>query len=349
MIHWEESQYLYLLWLMIPLTVMMSVLLRRRESRIRKLILHGDELSSTRAGEPDSISSLLPDRIAGQARRRMFVYLVAITLTLMAMARPQWGEVTEEIPHHGLELITVLDVSNSMRAEDFRPSRLERARLELRNLTGRLKGDRIGLIVFEGTSVMECPPTVDYAGFKMILDDVFAGMTPRGGTAIEQALRFAAGQFDDERSSDRIILLITDGEDHEGDPLATVDELREKNIRVFAVGVGTPEGDVIPVSDEHGETTYLRDREGNLVLTRLHEESIEQLAMQTGGMYVRAVPENFGLDRIFEEGIRPLQRAELETITITRHQDRHYWFIAAALLLLCVEAILPEKRKSRST
>lgn len=355
MIHWGEPHYLHLLWLIPPLALILYALLRRREALLRQLVHYRDEyeyefrvdrqeILRRKAGSSDSGSPLLPDRLPGRARRRLWTWLAAFTLAVTALARPQWGETLEEIPHQGLDIMVVLDVSNSMWAEDFRPSRLERARMGIRDLLPRLKGDRIGLVVFEGVSVMECPLTVDYAGFRMVLDDVFPGMTPRGGTAIEQAIRFATEQFEEQFAADRVILLISDGEDHEGDPLATVSMLRERDIRIFAVGVGTPEGDLIPIRDERGQVQYLRDRDGNVVRTRLHESALEQLALRTGGMYVRAVPGDFGLDRIYEDGIRPLQRAELDTVTIKKFQDRYPWFLAAALLLLCVETFLPEKK-----
>ncbi len=355
MMHWGEPHYLHLLWLIPPLALFLYALMRRREILLRQLVHHRDEydyevrvdrqeILRRKTEASPSGSSSLSDRLPGRARRRLLIWLAAFTLAVTALARPQWGETLEEIPHQGLDIMVVLDVSNSMRAEDFRPSRLERARMGIRDLLPRLKGDRIGLVVFEGVSVMECPLTVDYAGFRMVLDDVFPGMTPQGGTAIEQALRFAAEQFDESITADRVILLISDGEDHEGNPVAAVPLLRERDIRVFSVGVGTPEGDLIPVTDERGQVQYMRDRDGHVVRTRLHENALEQLALRTGGMYVRAVPGDFGLDRIYEDGIRPLQRAELDIVTIKKFQDRYPWFLAAALLLLCVETMLTEKK-----
>jgi Ca-activated chloride channel family protein len=247
----------------------------------------------------------------------------------------------------GLDILVVLDTSNSMRAEDVRPSRLERSKLGIRDLVRRLNGDRIGLIPFAGDSYLYCPLTADYGAFMMMLDDIYPGIIPRGGTAIEQALRRAMNAFDDQVLADRVIILITDGEDHEGNPLNLMEEMQRRGIKLFAVGIGTPDGDLIPMIDEQGRTQMLRDRQGNVVVTRLQEDLLERLATRTGGMYVRATPTDFGLDQIVDLGIAPLQRTELDTELLLTYRDRYAWFLGLAFLLLAVEAALRDGRAPR--
>ncbi len=325
---WGAPQFLHLLWAVPVVGVMLYLLMRLRENRLRAVM------------DERVLQSMLPTQRVKRLRWRLIVWLAALTLATVALARPQWGERWIEVRHMGLDILVVFDTSNSMLAEDIRPNRLERAKLGVRDLVNRLRGDRIGLIPFAGDSYLYCPLTTDYGAFLMMLDDIHAGIVPRGGTAIEQALRHAMKSFDDHLMADRVILLVTDGEDHEGNPLTVIDEMRRRNIRVFAIGVGTPEGDLIPITDEQGRTTFLRDREGNIVRTRLEEDVLERLAARTGGMYVRATPGDFGVDRIYEQGIAPLQRDMLETEMIRTYEDRFAWFLGVALLLLVVEVVM---------
>lgn len=339
MIHWGAQQVLYALAALPPLGALAFMLLQRRERQLRRIM------------DETALAALLPSGRMRRHRRRLGYWLAALTLGIVALARPQWGEKWLEVRHMGLDILVVLDTSNSMRAEDIRPNRLDRAKLGLRDLTRHLRGDRVGLIPFAGTSYLYCPLTSDYAAFLMMLNDVQPGIIPRGGTASEQALRLALHTFDDSLLADRVILLITDGEDHEGNPLNLIHDLRRRNIRVFAVGVGTPEGDLIPMTDERGGQMFLRDRVGNIVRTRLQEDMLERLAARTGGMYVRATPGDFGLDLIYEQGIAPLQRELMESEMLLVHEERFAWFLTAALLLLCIECLTsrtlqPTRKKS---
>jgi len=203
----------------------------------------------------------------------------------------------------------------------------------------------VGLVAFAGSSFLQCPLTLDYAAFRMTLDDVYAGLIPRGGTAIAQALRTAMDSFEEGAGADRVIILITDGEDHEGDPLTLVPELKQKEIRVFVVGVGTLEGELIPLQEANGQTAFLKDRENRVVKTTLNEDLLARLAVETGGMYVRATPEDFGLDRIYEKGLSELRRDEHEGRMVRRHEDRFPWALGGAFVLLATESLLRERTR----
>ena len=324
---WAQPQMLHGLWLLPPLAWLLAGLLRRRERQLARLL------------DPAVLARSLPPARRRRQRVCWLLWLAAWTLGVLALARPQWGEQWERVRHEGLDIMVVLDTSHSMQAEDIRPNRLGRAQLGLRDLVGQLRGDRIGLIPFAGAQYLYCPLTADYSAFLMMLDDVYPGIVPRGGTAIEQALNGAIEALDQGGEADRVIVLVTDGEDHEGDPLRLIDTLRRRDIRLFAVGVGSPEGELIPISDERGGTDFLRDREGRIVRTRLEEDVLERLAVATGGLYVRATPRDFGLDTIYQEGIAPLQRALLETEEVLSYKDRYGWLLAAALLLWLLEAV----------
>ena len=329
---WGNPDGLPWLLLLLPIAGLLLVLTRRREQRLRRLVA------------AELIPLLAPAHDPRLIRRRNTLWFLAITFTAVALARPQWGFQWQEVKRRGLDIIVVLDTSRSMLAQDIKPNRLQQAKWGVRDLVGKLAGDRIGLVTFAGSSFLECPLTIDYAAFLMTLDDAYVGIIPKGGTAISQALRTAAQAFGRDATADRAIVLITDGEDHEGAPLSLVDELKQQNIRVYAVGVGTADGDLVP--DESG-SGFLKDRSGNVVKTALREDVLGQLALQTGGTYVRSAPGDFGLDRIFDEGIARMKRDEQDSRMIKAYEDRFYWLLATSLLCMAGEAALRRRKEAR--
>lgn len=332
--NWGNPSALFLLWL-IPVYGLVFYRLRmRRRKALEQLIA------------PESWSVVLAGVNRSSARRIFLLRSIAVTLCILALARPQWGYRLEEVRSEGLDLMVVLDTSKSMLAADLTPDRFTRARYGIRDLLNQLDGDRIGLLAFAGSSFLQCPLTIDYPAFRLALEDLFIGIIPKGGTAIEQALYKAAEAFDTrEQEADRVIILITDGDDHTGDPLRAVDLLKEKNIRVFAVGVGSPEGDLVPVQQQDGSLAFLKDRQGNVVKSTLNEDVLVQLTRATGGMYVRAAPGEFGLERVYHQGLEALQRATHEARTLKIYQDRFQWFLAPALFLLFLEIVVGHRRR----
>lgn len=317
------------LLLMLPLIAVLVLLHRSRAKRLASII------SST------VWKTVIPDYNQKLAARRTTLRVLALLFIGLALTRPQWGFKWEEVKHRGLDIIIVLDTSKSMLAADIRPNRLQQAKWAVRDFIRQLKGDRIGLIAFAGSSFLQCPVTIDYAAFTMMLNDLYAGIIPRGGTAIAQALETAANSFEEHSESDKVIILITDGEDHEGDPLQMVENLKKENIRLYSIGVGTPEGELIPAQDGG----YLKDSQGRVVKSTINETLLEQIARETGGFYVRSAPGDFGLDRIYKLGISSLQRDEQDT-RLAKVYDEHFgYFSAAALLLLLVEALIAGKAK----
>ena len=327
---WGAVQFLYGLPLAIPLVWALFALLRRRRRALAQLV------------DPAQLGTLAPAWNPARARARLVLRTGALALLVLALARPQWGFHWEEVRRQGLDLMIVLDTSRSMMASDIKPSRLQQAKWGIRDLLRNLRGDRIGLVPFAGSSILQCPLTIDYAAFTMTLDDLYSGIIPRGGTAIEQALRTALAAFPADGAADRVVLLVTDGEDHEGDPLALLPELKEKHVRVYTIGIGTLAGEMVPTGDGQG---YFKDRQGQIVKTALKEDVLQKLALGTGGTYVRSAPGDTGLERVFNESINNLKRSEQETRTAKIYEERFVWPIAAALLLLAWEALLGDRRK----
>ena len=330
-----------LLWLpaLLPAAWLLLALLRRRRRALRRLF------------DPANVAEMAPDWLPSRAPARLGLRLAALLLMGVALARPQWGFHWEEARRQGLDIMVVLDTSRSMLVSDIKPNRLQQAQWGIRDLIRNLSGDRIGLVPFAGASILQCPLTVDYAAFLMTLDDVYAGIIPRGGTAIEQALRTAADAFfpaneaaHPDDGADRVILLITDGEDHEGNPLAVIPEFKEKGIRVYSIGIGTLEGELVPEADGGG---FFKNRQGKIVKSALREDALQELALATGGTYVRSAAGDTGLERVFQESIQSLRRAERETRTTRVYQERFVWFALAALALLAAEALWRERRPAR--
>lgn len=327
----------HILWFLLALPVWLWAAHRLLRARRRRLAAWVDEKNAP---------FLLPGRNPAAASRRIWLRTLALACLILALARPQWGFHWEEITRRGLDLLVVLDTSRSMTAADIKPSRLQQAKWGIHDLLRALRGDRVGLIPFAGSSLLQCPLTTDYAAFAMTLDDLYCGIISRGGTAIAQALRTAIDSFPDDTTADRCILLVTDGEDHEGDPLSLLPELKEKSIHVYAIGIGTLEGEMIPADPSSGGA-YFKDRKGQIVKTTLHEDVLQQLAVSTGGAYVRSAAGDTGLERVFRESIDKLKRSEAESRTAKINEERFQWPLLLSLLLLLLESLTPDRTTSQ--
>ena len=282
-------------------------------------------------------------------RLKAAVVLAASLLLVLALVGPEWGFRWEEVKRRGVDIVIALDVSQSMLAEDVKPNRLQRAKLAIQELVPLLRGDRIGLVAFAGTAFVQCPLTVDAGAFSLVLEDVSPSTIPRGGTAIAQAIRAALDAFTGSPGGSRALVLITDGEDHEGDPVAAAKEAAKAGVTIFCIGIGTPEGELIPVTDAEGHQAFLKDREGRTVKSRLDETILERLALATGGSYVRATATSFGLDLLYRERISRLEKQEAESTMRKRYTERFQWPLALAFLLLLVEPLVSDRRRAKTT
>lgn len=335
-----------LLWLLLLLPLLLGVALWALRARRAALQRFGGG-----AG---------PKMVVGQrpALRitKLCLLLAAVGLAVVALARPQYGSRTKMLRKRGVDVVVVLDFSKSMLAQDVRPSRVERAKAELTRFISELGGDRIGIVAFAGET-MEFPMTVDYSAAALFFRELGPYDMPVGGTAIGRALTAAkrllqrANRGEDKREAEmrreKVVILMTDGEDHEGDPEAAAAELAEIGARLYVVGIGSRSGEMIPTYADDGTWTgYLRDDEGNPVLTALSdagEKTLQKIAEQTGGKYLRAARGQVGIGAIRTE-MRHMRQSELKARRITVHEERYAVVLLLAFLLLVLEALLPEGR-----
>jgi Ca-activated chloride channel family protein len=277
-------------------------------------------------------------------RMRTILRLLALTLLIIALARPQWGSEVREIEQEGLQVMVALDVSQSMLAEDIKPTRLDRAKLEIADLTERLDGDEIGLALFSGASFVQVPLTSDYLTALNYLDSANPRVISRPGTVIGDAIRTATAAFDDTLDNQKVLIIMTDGEDHETDPLSAAQEAADAGVLIYTIGFGTPEGEPIPVTNDFGEVVdYKRDQNGDVILSKLDENTLQALAQTGDGKYYQATADGSELDSLLSE-IDNLQRAQLQSRFETTYIERFQIFLALALAALILAEFIPDRK-----
>jgi Ca-activated chloride channel family protein len=274
---------------------------------------------------------------------RNALHLLALSLLIIALARPQWGSEVRQIEQEGLQVMVALDVSQSMLAQDIKPNRLERAKLEIADLMKQLNGDEIGLVLFSGASFIQVPLTSDYYTALSYLDSADPSVISRPGTVIGDAIRTAMHGFDPSLSSQKVMIIMTDGEDHETDPLAAAKEVAEEGVLIYTIGFGTPEGEPIPVMDQNGALVdYKRDQNNEVVLSKLDESTLESISQTGNGQYYRASADGSELHNLLAE-IDGLQKDQLQSRIETRHIERYQIFLALALVLLVISEFIPDR------
>lgn len=290
---------------------------------------------------------------SGVSRRRQAVkaalVLLALAALVLALAEIKWGFTWEEVERRGVDLVIAIDTSDSMLVADAEAggglSRLERAKREIVDLLGLLEGDRIALVAFAGTAFVECPLTLDYGAAALFLDVIDTDLIPVEGTDLGAAIRTSLAAFEGGSQPSRAILLITDGEDHSGEALAAAAEAQQAGVKIFTIGIGRDEGSPIPAA---GGGLH-RDRQGEVVLSRLDEATLQRIALATGGRYVRSVSGDVDLEQIYAQGIKAtLADQELGSRRRRRWQERFQWALAVALAALMVESLVPERAARRN-
>lgn len=267
--------------------------------------------------------------------------LVGVTFAIIALARPQWGKTEEVIKRQGLDILVAVDVSKSMLTQDVRPTRLERTQWAIKDLVKQLKGDRVGLMAFAGEAFMMCPLTLDYNGFLLSVDDLAPSVIPRGGTRISSAIEEAIRNYGTSVGYDKTLVIITDGEDLEGQALAAAQHAKAKGIRIFTVGVGTKEGDLIEITDDNGQKQYLKDAQGQVIKSKLDENLLQSIAFETGGAYVRSSPTEFGLDFLYEKQLSLLTKQELDSKQWMQYHERFQWPLTIACVMFMMWMGIP--------
>jgi Ca-activated chloride channel family protein len=244
----------------------------------------------------------------------------------------------------GLDIMILLDTSISMDAEDMKPSRLEKAKQEIRGVVERLSGDRIGLVLFAGQSFVHCPLTLDYSAFKIFMDVVYSDIIPTQGTAIGDAIETALTAFDQSERKYKVMILLTDGEDHDTKPIEIAERAHEQGVRIFTIGIGSVRGEPIPIKNRRGETVgFKKDEDGSVVMTSLDEIALQRIAEITDGEYFRATAGEIELDRIYDE-ILGMEKRELEGKLMTQYEDRFQYPLAAGLFFLIIEFVVTDRK-----
>lgn len=307
--------------------------LRRRESLMERF------------AQKSMLGGIAPSYSIARKVWKIILTASAFVLCIFALARPQWGFEWQEVKRTGLDMLIAIDVSKSMLAHDVKPNRLERSKFAVKDLVKKLNGDRVGLIAFAGTAFLQCPLTIDYSGFFLALDDISTETIPRPGTSLASVIKEAIATLKGPEKKFKILILITDGEELEGDALRAAQEAAQAGIRIYCVGVGTTEGELIPVVDENGERAYLADKRGQAVKTRLNEDLLKRIAVATGGSYVHATQSDFGLTLIYDKSISKLEKHEIEAKMKKHYQERYQIFLGIAVVLLLIEPLFSERRR----
>ena len=280
-----------------------------------------------------------------KARSKNILLVVVVLFAVLALVRPQWGFQWQEIKRQGIDILVVIDTSKSMLTQDVKPNRLERTKFAVLDLLKKLRGDRIGLIAFSGEPFLICPLTVDYGGFQISLNDLNVQTIPRGGTNIGKAIREAIKDYGEISSKHKAIIIITDGDNLEGDPIAAAQEAKEKGIKIYSVGIGSTEGELIQMRDQQGNLVFLKDKGGNIVKSRLNERLLKEIAFVTGGVYVKASGSQFGLDLIYERELSKFEKREIEAKMEKKYTERFQFPLGLAALLLVIETCLTTRKK----
>ena len=332
MIRFVHSEYLYVL-VVIPVMIAAYWLFAR--SRANALARFGRE----------AILERLAEQASRTKRLGKFVALaVGVAFLLIGLANPQIGTRLEEVKQEGVDIFITLDVSLSMKAEDIKPNRLEKAKFEIRNLIGRLGGDRIGLIVFAGEAYTQFPLTTDYSAANLFLDVVDVDVVPVPGTSIGAAIERAMESFDPKDATTKVVVIITDGENTEGDAIEAAEEAEKQGVLIYTIGLGSPTGAPIPVHNAAGQQVdFKRDRSGAIVVSKLDEPSLERIASIGNGKYFRGTNAQDELEEIYKN-INALQKKEFGVKQFTDYEDRFQYFLFPAVLLLLLEMIMTEYR-----
>ena len=280
-------------------------------------------------------------------RLKAIFLMAAFVLMVAALCRPQFGFTLRPVKRHGLDIMVTIDVSKSMLTQDVKPSRLERSKLAIKDMVMKLNGsDHIGLIAFAGDAMLICPFTYDYNGFLLSLDDLSTGSIPRPGTNLAQAIDESVKAYQEMTDSDKAVILVTDGEEEEGDALSAARRAKEKGVRIFTVGVGTREGDLIQVTNADGQNEFLKDSDGNFIKSHLNENLLQQIAYITNGAYVRSGGAQFGLDYLYDRQLSKLKKHDAEEKTAKLYDERFQWPLTLAFVFLLVEAVFLNRKRN---
>lgn len=331
MFRFSNPEYLYLL-ILLPVLIALFWLVVRFQKQLIK-----------RFGNLETLLQLMPEASFRRGWVKVVLVTVALAFVILGVAGPQFGSKLTEIKRKGIELIIALDVSNSMLAQDIQPNRLERAKQAISRLVDKLTNDRIGLIVFAGDAYVQLPITNDYVSAKMFLSSISPGMVPVQGTAIGKAIDLAASSFSPQTETSKVIVVISDGENHEDDPVEASKRAADKGVVVHCIGIGSPQGSPIPIPSRDGQVSFWKDKDGNVVVSRLDEETLSKVALTGNGKYIRATHFQLGLLPLFDE-INRMQKTEIKDKIYSEYDDQFQYLFAVALFFLVLDFIVLERK-----
>jgi len=298
-------------------------------------------------------AGLLPKLTSSISASRKLVkrilFILGVAFVFIALARPQAGFEFQETHRRGLELLFAVDTSKSMLAQDVKPDRLTRAKLAVTDLIAKLNGDGVGLIAFAGSSFLQCPVTLDYDAFRESLDALDVNVIPRGGTNIAAAIHEAEAVFKTRTAADKILILITDGEDLGGEAITAAQSAAKNGVRIFTVGVGSTTGELVPVPSETGGTDFAKDENGRPVTSRLDETTLKKIAESTGGIYQPLGAQGEGLTNIYERGLAGFKREDLKAREARVPLEKFHWALLAALACFVGELLIGNRRRVRAS
>jgi len=331
-----NSQYLIALWSLAIVALIFILAAKIRQKRLAQL------------GTLKTVLRMSTFSAKNRRRKNLALFL-ALALGLIALSQPQWGTEKKQLERKGVDIIFLLDTSLSMLAQDTKPSRLEKAKLEIRSFVKKFKGDRIGLIAFAGSSFLQCPLTLDYAAFFLFLDAINVGYIPDPGSSLQDALENAIHSFPSGEKRHRVIIIFSDGEFHGESLKSLAGKSIQEGITIYCIGLGTAEGEPIPLKTEGGKVVaYKKDNAGNMIVSKLNEGTLASLAKQGNGLYYPATANEQEIGLIYKD-MQKLGKKKLKSRMLTEREDHYQLFLLIALLLLTLSALASERRRKEET
>ena len=332
-----EIDFIYVLLILLPLLIVFYWFVFRMKKKAKE-----------RFGNLALMEKLSLSFNPKKQRWKVVLILLGIFFLLFSLARPQLGTKLALMKREGVDIVIAIDVSFSMMAEDIKPNRLEKAKQEVNGLISRMRGDRVGLVAFAGVPFVQCPLTLDYSAAKLFLDIIDVNLIPQPGTAIGDAIRTSIEAFNQKERKYKVLILLTDGEDHDSDPLGAAEEAAKEGIRIYTIGIGSVQGEPIPLKNNQGLVTgFRKDKEGSVVVSRLDEVTLQKIALTTGGKYYHATSGEMELDKIYDE-ISKMEKKELEGRLLTQYEDRYQYFLLLSVIFLTIEFLLSERRSRKA-
>ncbi|MFL2574210.1 MAG: VWA domain-containing protein [Flavobacteriales bacterium] len=334
MLRYDNIEFLYLLSL-IPLLIIGIIMYSKWQKN-----------SILKFGDINLLNQLMQSHSIFRKKIKNTLFVLAITFLIVGLSNPQVGTKMEEVKREGVDLMIAIDLSYSMMAQDIKPNRLERAKQAISRLIDKLEGDRIGLVVFAGEAYVQLPITTDYSAAKLFLSTVNTSIIPTQGTKIANAIDLCSKSFDKENAQSKAIIIITDGETHDEEAIESAKKAKEEGIYIHTLGMGLTKGGPIPIYNKYGSTSEFRkDRQGNVIITKLNESMLEEIALAGEGTYIRANNSKSGLSSLFEE-INKMEKKEIGTMIFTNYKDRFQIFIGISLVLLILNLFFLERKNN---